>query len=223
MQGGKSTTCTPRSSQSFRPYRHAIAVDRDARGLTVSEDLDAYQAGLASTVLIIHNDEYPSTPPCHQVYATYRFPFDAVYDEHATQEDVYVTSARPAVLSTLQGYNATIIAYGQTGTGKTHTMEGPSLTGPHRGIIPRAVDDIFASIENDGTPHSRYLVRASYLQIYNEVISDLLRADRTNLVVREDRRRGVYVDGLSEWVVRSPAEVFQLMEAYVGHVVCVCV
>lgn len=140
-----------------------------------------------------------------------------MYDEQATQEDVYSTCARPAVLSTLQGYNATIIAYGQTGTGKTHTMEGPSQTGPQCGIIPRAVHDMFAAIENDTTPHSRYLVRASYLQIYNEVISDLLRAERTNLVVREDRRRGVYVEGLSEWVVRSPAEVFQLMHAYVGR------
>lgn len=183
--------------------------------MTVSEDLDAYQAGLASTVYTIEKPSSLVANHIVQVYATYRFPFDAVYDEHATQQDVYLTSARPAVLSTLQGYNATIIAYGQTGTGKTHTMEGPSRTGALRGIIPRAVDDMFASIENDTTPHSRYLVRASYLQIYNEVISDLLRSDRTNLVVREDRRRGVYVEGLSEWVVRSPAEVFQLMEACV--------
>lgn len=148
----------------------------------------------------------------HQLYATYRFPFDCVYNQHASQEHVYKTCAQPAVLSTLQGFNSTIIAYGQTGTGKTYTVEGPGRTGPHRGIIPRAIDDIFASIENDTTPHSKYLVRASYLQIYNEVISDLLRADRTNLVVREDRRRGVYVEGLSEWVVRSPGQVFELME-----------
>jgi Kinesin motor domain len=68
----------------------------------------------------------------------------------------------------VQGYNAAIIAYGQTGTGKTHTMEG-GRTGPERGIIPRAIEDIFKHIETDTTPHSKYLVRASYLQIYNEV------------------------------------------------------
>ena len=61
------------------------------------------------------------------------------------------------------------------------------------------------------TTCSKYLVRASYLQIYNEVISDLLRPERTNLSIREDRRRGVFVEGLSEWVVRSPGEVYQLM------------
>jgi kinesin family protein 3/17 len=49
------------------------------------------------------------------------------------------------------------------------------------------------------------------MQIYNEIISDLLKPDKTNLVIREDRRRGVFVDGLSEWVVRTPAEVYGLM------------
>lgn len=68
----------------------------------------------------------------------------------------------------LQGYNAAIIAYGQTGTGKTFTMEG-EREGPHRGIIPRAVEDIFTCIESDTATGSKYLVRASYLQIYNEV------------------------------------------------------
>ncbi len=71
-----------------------------------------------------------------------------------------------------QGYNGAIIAYGQTGTGKTYTMEG-AHTGPDRGIIPRAVEDIFACIEHDAAPGSKYLVRASYLQIYNEVRSPL--------------------------------------------------
>lgn len=111
----------------------------------------------------------------------------------------------------MQGYNAAIIAYGQTGTGKTFTMEG-ELQGAHRGIIPRTVEDIFTYIVNDPEPTSKYLVRASYLQIYNEVISDLLRPERSNLMIREDRRRGVFVDGLSEWVVRSPSEVYQLMQ-----------
>lgn len=55
------------------------------------------------------------------------------------------------------------------------------------------------------------MVRASYLQIYNEVISDLLRTDRTNLHIREDKKRGVFVEGLSEWAVRSPNEIYSLI------------
>ncbi|KIZ07666.1 Osmotic avoidance abnormal protein 3 [Monoraphidium neglectum] len=163
-----------------------------------------------------------STASDGMLYATYRFTFDHVYDQDSSQEDVYNQSARQLVHSTLQGYNAAIIAYGQTGTGKTYTMEGAArvredegvagdLEGPLRGIIPRSIEDIFCQIQNDPEPSSRYLVRLSYLQIYNEVISDLLKPDRTNLVIREDRRRGVFVDGLSEWVVRSPREVYELM------------
>jgi len=67
-----------------------------------------------------------------------------------------------------QGYNAAIIAYGQTGTGKTFTMEG-GASGASRGIIPRAIEDVFATIGSDAVPNSKFLVRASYLQIYNEV------------------------------------------------------
>ena len=104
-------------------------------------------------------------------------------------------------MSTLEGYNATIIAYGPTGTGKTYTMEG-GREGDTRGIIPRAIDDIFDYIENDTSASRKYLVRAAYLQIYNEVISDLLKPERTNLTIREEKRRGIFVEGLSEWVVR---------------------
>jgi hypothetical protein len=57
-----------------------------------------------------------------------------------------------------------------------------------------------------------FMIRASYLQIYNETISDLLKTDRTSLQIREDRRRGVFVEGLSEWAVRSPAEIYNLMQ-----------
>lgn len=81
-----------------------------------------------------------------------------------------------------------------------------------RGIIPRAIEQIFSHIQSHAGPRMRFLVRASYLQIYNEQISDLLKPERNNLAIREDKKRGVYVDGLSEWVVRSPAEIYGLME-----------
>jgi kinesin family protein 3/17 len=74
------------------------------------------------------------------------------------------------------------------------------------------MEDIFKYIENYVNDQARFMVRASYLQIYNEVISDLLRTDRTNLHIREDKRRGVFVEGLSEWAVRSPNEIYSLMK-----------
>lgn len=81
-----------------------------------------------------------------------------------------------------------------------------------RGIIPRAIEDIFSHIESDQSTNTKYLVRASFLQIYNEVISDLLKPERSNLCIREDKRRGLFVEGLSEWIVRTPAEIYSLME-----------
>jgi hypothetical protein len=90
-------------------------------------------------------------------------------------------------------------------------MEGFN-SAEERGIIPRAIEQIFRHIQSTVSPRMRFLVRASYLQIYNEVISDLLKPERSNLLIREDKKKGVYVEGLSEWVVRSPAEIYGLME-----------
>jgi len=152
------------------------------------------------------------------------FTFDYVYDQNATQSLVYETTARGIVDSSLSGYNATIFAYGQTGTGKTYTMEGfqmsdlqanhlsPNPNVEDRGIIPRAIEQIFGHIQAHASQTVRFLVRASYLQIYNEGISDLLKPERNNLAIREDKKKGVFVEGLSEWVVRSPAEIYGLME-----------
>lgn len=147
----------------------------------------------------------------NNVYNTHRFTFDRVYDQDATQEEIYKQTAREAVVSTLQGYNATVLAYGQTGTGKTFSMEGFDSR-ELRGIIPRSVEDIFYYIQNTADVSARFLVRASYLQIYNEVICDLLKPERTNLAIREDKKKGVFVEGLSEWVVRSPHEVYGLIK-----------
>eukprot|EP00644_Phytophthora_capsici_P006277 jgi/Phyca11/8964/fgenesh1_pm.PHYCAscaffold_32_\ len=135
--------------------------------------------------------------------------------QQCTQSTVYENTAKAVVESSLEGYNATIFAYGQTGTGKTYTMEGfnsGSGSVEERGIIPRAIEQIFCHIQANVSARCRFLVRASYLQIYNESISDLLKPERSNLTIREDRRRGVFVEGLSEWVVRSPEEIYGLME-----------
>jgi kinesin family protein 3/17 len=158
----------------------------------------------------------PVSGSLQQLCTNHVFTFDHVYGPNSTQSEVYVQTAKPAVLSSLEGYNATILAYGQTGTGKTHTMGGcsshhPLVSHEARGIVPRCMDEIFKCIEECTNPNARFLVRASYLQIYNEQLSDLLKHG-VNLTIREDGDRGVYVEGLSEWVVRSPAEVATLME-----------
>jgi hypothetical protein len=188
----------PRELHGERPFQNVVKVDRDERRIIISENLSALEEGGYSTA---------APGP----YATHTFTFDHVYDIDCGQQKVYETTAKAVVESSLQGYNATVFAYGQTGTGKTYTMEGFN-SADERGIIPRAIEQIFKHITSSVSPRMRFLVRASYLQIYNEVISDLLKPERTNLLIREDKRKGVYVEGLSEWVVRSPQEIYGLME-----------
>ena len=192
----------PRELSGELPFTNIIAIDGHEQAITISENVDS---------LMDENGQITNSG----AYTSHSYVFDQVYDPSSSQKKVYETTARGIVDSALQGYNATIFAYGQTGTGKTFTMEGFSegSSGVEaRGIIPRAIEQIFGYIQRNASPRMRFLVRASYLQIYNEMISDLLKPERSNLSIREDKKRGVFVDGLSEWVVRSPAEIYGLMQ-----------
>ena len=151
-----------------------------------------------------------------QMFQIHRFTFDNVFDIDSKQEEVYEVSAKPAVKSVLEGYNSTIFAYGQTGTGKTFTMEGFTYNqyDESRGIIPRTIEDIFAYIESNSNKDTKFIIRAAYLQIYNEMISDLLKPNNPNknLNIREDKKKGLYVEHLSEWAVRGPSDIYSLLE-----------
>lgn len=148
------------------------------------------------------------------LFQLHRFTFDYVFDMDSQQHEVYEQTAKPAVMSILEGYNSTIFAYGQTGTGKTFTMEGFTFknSDPIRGIIPRSIEEVFNYIETNSSSDTKFMVRASYLQIYNESISDLLKPEKSSLQIREDKKRGVYVESLSEWAVRSPTDIYTLLQ-----------
>jgi kinesin family protein 3/17 len=111
------------------------------------------------------------------------------------------------VESVLEGYNGTIFAYGQTGCGKTHTMVGDYSSEDSKGIIPKAFSHIFGyidSIEDD----TRFLVRCSYLEIYNEAILDLLGNDHSaKHDVKEDPDKGIYVQNLTTVIAKSVPEI----------------
>lgn len=110
----------------------------------------------------------------------------------------------------MEGFNSNSVPYHHPIAQLPRNSPQASLEA--RGIIPRAIEQIFDYIEANVSSTTRFLVRASYLQIYNESISDLLKPERNNLSIREDKKRGVFVEGLSEWVVRTPAEIYGLME-----------
>ena len=157
--------------------------------------------------------EWVSNP---QLFQLHRFTFDEVFDINTSQEEVFNISAKPAVISVLEGYNSTVFAYGQTGTGKTFTMEGFTYNNMDntRGIIPRTIECIFSYIESNSNKDTKFIIRAAYLQIYNEMISDLLKPENSNknLSIREDKKKGLYVDDLSEWAVRNPSDIYALLE-----------
>ena len=138
------------------------------------------------------------------------FFYDKTYGVTSTQEQVFQETAMPIVESVCQGYNGTIFAYGQTGTGKTYTMEGDFQTDINKGIIPRSFDLMFSLIK--GTYNTNFLISCSYLELYNEEVRDLLSKNhQQKLDIREDPETGFYVEDLSTWVVKSPSDMVELM------------
>ncbi|KAM4582314.1 kinesin heavy chain isoform 1-T1 [Fundulus diaphanus] len=137
--------------------------------------------------------------------------FDQVFPTNTTQEQVYNTCAKQIVRDVLAGYNGTIFAYGQTSSGKTHTMEGKLHDPQAMGIIPRIAQDIFEHIfamdEN-----LEFHIKVSYFEIYMEKIRDLLDVTKTNLSVHEDKYRVPYVKGCTERFVTSPEEVMDVID-----------
>ncbi len=109
------------------------------------------------------------------------FHFDRVFDGASLQEDLYAVAARPVVHGLFEGINGTVFAYGQTSSGKTFTMEGPEKPDASTcGIIPRVVDDVFATIQSSD-PLIEFRLLISMVEIYMERIRDLLDPEKDNL------------------------------------------
>ncbi|XP_073266173.1 kinesin-like protein KIN-7K, chloroplastic isoform X4 [Populus alba] len=150
---------------------------------------------------IVRNEHNPST-----AYA-----YDRVFGPTTTTRHVYDVAAQHVVSGAMEGINGTIFAYGVTSSGKTHTMHGDQRS---PGIIPLAVKDAFSIIQE--TPNREFLLRVSYLEIYNEVVNDLLNPAGQNLRIREDAQ-GTFVEGIKEEVVLSPAHALSLIAAGEEH------
>lgn len=141
------------------------------------------------------------------------FNFDMVFPSNSLQVEVYETAARPIVESVLEGFNGTVLAYGQTSSGKTYTMFGPNIDDPSsRGIIPRMVKTVFDHIDNADS-HLEFAVKVGYCEIYLEKIRDLLSPGKNDLRILEDKNRGIFIEDLTEEYVSSESEVYQLMKS----------
>ncbi|KAH9856982.1 kinesin-domain-containing protein [Lenzites betulinus] len=167
---------------------------------------------------------------------TRTYPFDMVFGPEADQTAVYNNVVHPMLEEVLMGYNCTLFAYGQTGTGKTHTMQGELATTPmgnpcsQAGMIPRALFKMFQHLEATATDYS---VKISYLELYNEELRDLLAPDlpaptgsgqpmgmgghkdaapQASLkLFDETGKKGIIIQGLEETPVRNSAEALALL------------
>jgi len=122
---------------------------------------------------------------------------------------VFAETAYTICENVVSGYNGTIFAYGQTGTGKTFTISGVPKDPVLKGIMPRSFETIFTMVQSD--IERQHLVRVSYLEIYNEEIRDLMSKKPQKLELK-DKDTGVYVKDLSTFVVKTPADMLKVFD-----------
>ncbi|KAK4740217.1 hypothetical protein R3W88_003914 [Solanum pinnatisectum] len=228
--GVSSKSVTPgqnRSNSEYsRGYGNRTPVSYQSTEELIAEPVDMSRAGESISVTVRFRplsereynkgDEivwYPDGDKIvrNEYNAATAFAFDRVFGPDTCTQEVYEVAARPVVKAAMEGINGTVFAYGVTSSGKTHTMHGDQNS---PGIIPLAIKDVFSIIQD--TPGREFLLRVSYLEIYNEVINDLLDPMGQNLRVREDTQ-GTYVEGMKEEVVLSPGHALSFIAAGEEH------
>ncbi|KAK0143731.1 Centromere-associated protein E [Merluccius polli] len=175
------------------PYHYSVFVVLREEGSTESpEPLQLYWKADSKSIHQIE-DGAP----------TKSFSYDRVFSSTETTNHLYQDIAKPLVVSTVEGYNGTIFAYGQTSSGKTFTMMGSDLA---PGVIPLSMEEVFQTIKN--FPNKEFLLRLSYMEIYNETVTDLLVDSwkRKPLEVRETLNKNIFVADLTEELVTSPSQ-----------------
>ncbi|CAD7683844.1 unnamed protein product [Nyctereutes procyonoides] len=166
----------------------------------------AHKVGDQMVVLMDPSEDPEDTLRTHRSREK-TFIFDTVFDQHASQEDVYRATTQHLVEGVVSGYNATVFAYGPSGAGKTYTMLGMDA---EPGIYLQTLADLFRAIEEirDSADCS---VSMSYLEIYNEVIRDLLNPSSGFLDLREDSRGSIQIAGIMEVSTSNAQEIMQLL------------
>ncbi|KMZ74969.1 Kinesin-related protein-like [Zostera marina] len=231
-RASKLKSAPNRNPSSEMSYRHdkekAVNVQVLVRCRPFSEDELRF-----NTPRVVTCNEFQREVAVSQTVAGKRtdrvFTFDKVFGPTSQQIDLYNQAIYPIVNEALEGFNCTIFAYGQTGTGKTYTMQGEckrSKNGPsgelplQAGVIPRAVKQIFDTLE---CQNAEYSVKVTFLELYNEEITDLLAQEEISkasledkqkkvLPLMEDGKKGVLVRGLEEEIVKNSDEIFTLLE-----------
>ncbi|PWV16268.1 hypothetical protein C3747_24g308 [Trypanosoma cruzi] len=143
-----------------------------------------------------------------------RWTFDAVINNTFSQRDIFTQFIRPLVDSVLEGYNATVFAYGQSGSGKTHTMSGKIGDAELQGITPRCFAHVFERIAEikEASPNKQFSMYVSFVELYNGKVQDLLARQQVPLALKENKDKTFYVQGAHIPQVKSPDDIFRHME-----------
>ncbi|CAI2381763.1 unnamed protein product [Moneuplotes crassus] len=183
-------------------FRPLTGTERGKGGSSVCCELDTSQNSV-SINLTKKNNKYtgPTT-----------FSFDRVFDLGASQRDIYEAAAEPIINSVLQGFNGTILTYGQSGSGKTFTMHSSETGGvQNQGILPRIVSTLFSRIENM-TENIEFSIKISMLEIFQDKICDLLEKSKVDLQVKQTSEKGTVVENLTEKYIGSSDEIYDALK-----------
>lgn len=143
------------------------------------------------------------------------YTFDRVFDSNTNQKALFDEAARPVINDILFGYNGTIFTYGQSGSGKTHTMYGSSLYDDNlKGIIPRSIEYMFEYINDPRNEQIKFQIKFSMLEIYKEALYDLLNPEISSkeLKIKETKDRQIYVSNLTEEYISNIEEFLLLID-----------
>lgn len=200
-----------RSASPFRPklktHQRCSSVKNDNIKVIVR-----FRPGNSAKSVISYNADLQSvTIWADAGHQSIDFMYDRVFPESSKQQEIFDYSVRETTDDLTEGYNGTVLCYGQTGAGKSYTMMGELENPECRGLIPRIFERIFEIIQ--ASPKTlEYTVGVSYLEIYNEYLRDLLDPQNNkHLAIRENNVDGVYVSHLETFYVANLADVYTIL------------
>lgn len=210
LTGNSNSNSTSTGSPSNRPMKRSIINTGGLRKIinVVDERMLIFDPPETNPLAKMQKNAFPNSFKGSRI-REHRFVFDRLFDEDSSQYQVYNNTTRPLLDSVLDGYNATVFAYGATGCGKTHTISG---TPENPGVIFLTMKELYEKIESLSDTKI-FDVSLSYLEIYNETIRDLLNPATLckNLVIREDANNKISVANLSSHRPHSVEEVMELI------------
>ena len=168
---------------------------------------------ILNSIFIVNNKTLYVLDPKHNNPQEKKYYFNKIFTEQEKNKDVFEQAIKPTINNVINGYNSTTLAYGVTGTGKTHTIFGDlALSNGEDGVAIKACEYLFNKLNKEYFSDD-YEIKVSYIEIYNENVIDLLNNENENisLMIIEDPNKGVYVHNVKEFIINNTNELKKLI------------